>query len=63
MGQINEQQRHFNEWLISELPGEVDSIQTVLTTFYPLAIMECRLCLQALCVLRREIIIVRVANQ
>ncbi len=29
-GQTNEQQRPFNEWPISELPGEVDSIQTSL---------------------------------
>jgi hypothetical protein len=28
MGQTNKQQRHFNEWPISELLGEVDSIQT-----------------------------------
>jgi len=27
MGQTNEQQRHFNEWPISELYGKVDSIQ------------------------------------
>jgi hypothetical protein len=27
MGQTNEQQRHFNEWPISELHGKVDSIQ------------------------------------
>ncbi len=27
MGQTNEQQRHFNEWPIRELHGEVDSIQ------------------------------------
>jgi hypothetical protein len=27
MGQTNKQQRHFNEWPIRELQGEVDSIQ------------------------------------
>jgi hypothetical protein len=27
MGQTNEQQRHFIEWPIRELQGEVDSIQ------------------------------------
>ncbi len=38
-GQTNEQERHFNEWPISELHWEVlvDSIN----------IMECRLCLSA----------------
>jgi hypothetical protein len=36
-GQTNEHQRHFNEWPISELHGEVDSIN----------VMECRLCLSA----------------
>jgi hypothetical protein len=30
MGQTNEQQRHFNEWPISELHGEVDSFQNSL---------------------------------
>ncbi len=30
MGQTIEQQRHFNEWPISELHGEVDSNQTSL---------------------------------
>jgi hypothetical protein len=30
MGQTNEQQRHFNRWQISELYGEVDSIQASL---------------------------------
>jgi hypothetical protein len=30
LGQTNEQQHHFNEWPISELLGEVDSIQTTL---------------------------------
>jgi hypothetical protein len=28
VSQTNEQQSHFNEWPMSELPGEVDSIQT-----------------------------------
>ncbi len=45
-GQTNKQQHHFNEWPISELHGEVDSIQTLLKLlFYPPTIMECRLCL------------------
>jgi hypothetical protein len=38
MGQTNEQQRTFNEWAISELHEEVDSIKTSLnfkTTLYP----------------------------
>jgi hypothetical protein len=49
LGQTNETQRHFNEWPISELHGEVDSIQTSLKLhFYPPAIMECRLCFSAL---------------
>jgi hypothetical protein len=34
MGQTNEQQRHFNEWPISELHGEVDSIQTSLKQLF-----------------------------
>jgi hypothetical protein len=50
MDQTNEQQRTFNEWAISELHEEVDSIKTSLnfkTTLYPPAVIECRLCLSA----------------
>ncbi len=36
MGQTNERQRHFNEWPISELHGEVDSIQTSLKLLFTL---------------------------
>jgi hypothetical protein len=36
MGQTNEQQRHFNEWLIGEMHGEVDSIQTSLKLLFTL---------------------------
>jgi hypothetical protein len=50
MGQTDEQQRHFKQWPISELYGELDSIQTSLKPpFYPPAIIECRLCLWAQC--------------
>jgi hypothetical protein len=48
MGQTNEQQHNFNEWPISELHGEVNSIQAslkLLFTLWPLAIVECCLCL------------------
>ncbi len=34
MGQTNEQQLHFNKWPISELHGEVDSIQTSLKQLF-----------------------------
>jgi hypothetical protein len=34
MGQTNKQQRHFNEWPVSELRGEVDSIQTYEIIFF-----------------------------
>jgi hypothetical protein len=34
MGQTNEQLRHFNDWPISELHGEVDSIQTSLQLLF-----------------------------
>ncbi len=34
MGQTNEQWRHFNEWPISKMPGEVDSIQTGLKLLF-----------------------------
>ncbi len=36
MDQANEQQRQFNEWSISELHGEVDSIQTSLKLLFTL---------------------------
>jgi hypothetical protein len=36
VSQTNEQQRHFNEWRISELDGEVDSIKTSLKLFFTL---------------------------
>jgi hypothetical protein len=36
MGQTNEQQRHFNEWPISEWHGEVDSIQASLKVLFTL---------------------------
>jgi hypothetical protein len=36
MGQTNEQQRHFNEGPISELHGEIDSIQTSLKLLFTL---------------------------
>ncbi len=48
LGQTNEQQRHFNEWPISEFHGQVDSMQTSLKLLFPPAIMECCLCLSAL---------------
>jgi len=35
-GQTNEQQRHFNEWPISELHGKVDSIRTILKLLFTL---------------------------
>jgi len=41
-----EQQRHFDEWPISELHGKVDSIQINLKLLFTSAIMECRLCFQ-----------------
>ncbi len=45
MGQTNKQQRHFNEWLISELRvGGRFHPNQLKTTFYLPAIMECRLC-------------------
>jgi hypothetical protein len=46
MSETNEQQRHFNEWPISELHGhgEVGSIKLLLIA---LAIIECRLGLSA----------------
>ncbi len=34
MGQTNEQQRHFNEWPISELHGELDAFQTSLKLLF-----------------------------
>jgi hypothetical protein len=34
MGQTNEQQRHINEWPISELQREIDSIQTSLKNYF-----------------------------
>jgi hypothetical protein len=36
MGQANEQQRHFNEWPIRKLLGEVDFIQTSLKLLFNL---------------------------
>jgi hypothetical protein len=46
--QTNEQQLHFKVKPISELHGQIDSIQTSLKLlFNPLDIMECRLCLSA----------------
>jgi hypothetical protein len=36
MGQTTEQQDHFNEWPISELHGEVDSIHTSLKLIFTL---------------------------
>jgi hypothetical protein len=36
MGQTNEQQRHFNEWPISEWHGEEDSIQASLKVLFTL---------------------------
>jgi hypothetical protein len=36
VGQTNEHQRHFNEWPISELHGEVDSIQNSLKLLFTL---------------------------
>jgi hypothetical protein len=36
MGQTNEQQRHFNEWPISELHRELDSSQTSLKLLFNL---------------------------
>jgi hypothetical protein len=36
LGQTIEQQRHFNEYSISELHGEVDSIQTSLQLLFTL---------------------------
>ncbi len=36
LGQTNEQQRHFNRYPISELHGEVDSIQTSLKLLFTL---------------------------
>jgi hypothetical protein len=35
MDETNKQQRHFNGWPISELLGEVDSIQTSLKLLLP----------------------------
>jgi hypothetical protein len=36
MGQTDEQQRHFNEWPISELHMEVDLIPTILKLLFTL---------------------------
>jgi hypothetical protein len=34
MGQTNEQQRHLNEWSISELQREIDFVQTSLKNYF-----------------------------
>jgi hypothetical protein len=48
VSELHREEDSFQTSLNTELHGEENSIQTSLkTTFYPLAILECRLCLLA----------------